>query len=78
MSNTDTARCAGGAAVSGPPLRGWARIAATIRTIIGAPDYAAYVAHVRAHHPEREPMGEREFVAERLNSRYEKPGSRCC
>ncbi|MCE9600819.1 MAG: YbdD/YjiX family protein [Gemmatimonadetes bacterium] len=53
-------------------------MAATIRTIIGAPDYAAYVAHVRAHHPEREPMGEREFVAERLNSRYEKPGSRCC
>ena len=57
---------------------GWARLAATIRTIIGAPDYAAYVAHVRAHHPEREPMSESEFVAERLNSRYEKPGSRCC
>jgi uncharacterized short protein YbdD (DUF466 family) len=36
------------------------------------------VAHVRAHHPEREPMSEREFVAERLKSRYEKPGSRCC
>lgn len=78
MSTRDPARCADDAAVSGPPLRGWARIAATIRTIIGAPDYAAYLAHVRAHHPEREPMGEREFVAERLNARYEKPGSRCC
>ena len=55
-----------------------ARLAAIVRRIIGAPDYAAYVAHVRACHPEREPMGEREFVAERLNSRYEKPGSRCC
>jgi uncharacterized short protein YbdD (DUF466 family) len=55
-----------------------ARCAAVVRRIIGAPDYAAYVAHVRAHHPEREPLGEREFIAERLNARYEKPGSRCC
>lgn len=55
-----------------------ARLAATVRRIIGAPDYAAYVAHVRASHPEREPMSEREFVTERLNARYEKPGSRCC
>ena len=55
-----------------------ARVAATLRRIIGAPDYAAYVAHVRACHPEREPISEREFVTERLNSRYEKPGSRCC
>lgn len=55
-----------------------ARIAATVRRIIGAPDYAAYVAHVRAHHPGREPMCERDFVNERLSARYEKPGSRCC
>ena len=55
-----------------------ARLAATVRRIIGAPDYAAYVVHVRACHPEREPMSEREFVTERLNARYEKPGSRCC
>jgi uncharacterized short protein YbdD (DUF466 family) len=49
-----------------------------VRRIIGAPDYAAYVRHVRAHHPGLEPLGEREFVAERLSARYEKPGSRCC
>lgn len=54
------------------------RCAALLRRIIGAPDYATYVAHVRAHHPEREPLGEREFLAERLNARYEKPGARCC
>jgi len=78
VSERRTAPCAGGAEASGPPLRWWARVAATIRTIIGAPNYAAYVSHVRTHHPEREPMSEREFVAERLNSRYEKPGSRCC
>ena len=55
-----------------------ARLASILRRIIGAPDYAAYVAHVRAHHPEREPLCERDFLAERLNARYEKPGARCC
>ncbi len=66
---------------SAPPGAGssWIqRTAALLRRIIGAPDYATYVAHVRAHHPEREPLGEREFLAERLNARYEKPGARCC
>jgi len=62
--------------------RGWlarvARLAATVRRIIGVPDYQAYVAHVRACHPDREPMSEKEFVQERLTARYEKPGSRCC
>ncbi len=60
------------------PAGWWARAAAVVRRIIGAPDYAAYVAHVRAHHPGREPLGEREFERERLTARYEKPGSRCC
>ena len=55
-----------------------ARAAATVRRIIGAPDYAAYVAHVKACHPGREPLTEREFVTERLEARYERPGSRCC
>ncbi len=54
------------------------RLAAILRRIIGAPDYAAYVAHVRAHHPEREPLSERQFTEERLAARYEKPGARCC
>ena len=54
------------------------KFAQILRRIIGAPDYAAYVAHLRAHHPEREPLCERDFVAERLSARYEKPGARCC
>lgn len=54
------------------------RVGAWLRRIIGAPDYAAYVAHVKATHPEREPLCERDFLTERLNARYEKPGSRCC
>lgn len=55
-----------------------ARFVALVRRIIGAPDYAVYLAHVRARHPDREPMSEQDFVAERLNARYEKPGARCC
>ena len=54
------------------------RLAQILRRIIGAPDYAAYLAHQRAHHPGREPLTEREFLAERFSARYEKPGGRCC
>lgn len=60
-------------------MRRWlAHAAAVLRRVIGAPDYAAYVAHARACHPERAPLGEAEFLAERLAARYERPGSRCC
>ena len=70
-----TAADARGPAATG----GWlARAAAVVRRIIGVPDYAAYVAHVRACHPGHEPLPEREFLEERLTARYEKPGSRCC
>lgn len=55
-----------------------AHVLALLRRIIGAPDYAAYCAHVRATHPGREPLSEREFLAERLEARYSKPGARCC
>lgn len=54
------------------------RVARAIRQIIGAPDYAAYLAHVREHHPERTPLGEAEFLQDRLIARYSRPGSRCC
>ena len=68
----------GGAAPQARPPRGLERIAAIVRRIIGAPDYAAYVAHVRSCHPGREPLSESAFVADRLRARYEQPGSRCC
>lgn len=67
------------ATTSGSASAPWlTRLGALLRRIIGAPDYAAYVAHVRAHHPGREPLGERDFLNERLSARYEKPGARCC
>lgn len=54
------------------------RVAQAIRRIIGAPDYAAYLAHVREAHPERTPLSEPEFQQDRLTARYSRPGSRCC
>ena len=47
-------------------------------TIIGAPDYARYLAHQRAKHPDATPLSREEFVRERVRARYEGTGSRCC
>lgn len=54
------------------------RVGNVIRQIIGAPDYDAYLAHVKAHHPGQTPLTENEFRRERLGARYSKPGNRCC
>ena len=54
------------------------RAAAVLRRIIGVPDYDAYLAHVREHHPAAHPMSREEFERSRLNDRYSKPGQRCC
>ena len=64
--------------VAGASAEWLARAAAVVRRIIGAPDYAAYVAHHRACHAGRAPMREEEFLAARLAARYEQPGARCC
>jgi uncharacterized short protein YbdD (DUF466 family) len=57
----------------------WMRQAAgVVRTVVGAPDYDRYVAHVRGHHPECEPISRDEFMQQRMESRYSRPGSRCC
>jgi uncharacterized short protein YbdD (DUF466 family) len=53
-------------------------IARGLRAMLGAPDYERYVAHMCAAHPGRQPMSREEFQCERLESRYNKPGSRCC
>jgi uncharacterized short protein YbdD (DUF466 family) len=60
-------------------LRRRLRQAATVvRRIVGAPDYERYLAHVQDCHPDRVPMSRVEFWRERLESRYSKPGARCC
>jgi uncharacterized short protein YbdD (DUF466 family) len=54
------------------------RIARTVRTIIGAPDYERYVDHTRHCHPDRVPLTREEFARQRLEDRYSQPGNRCC
>ncbi len=54
------------------------RVLRVLRTIIGAPDYERYVSHMRAHHPECDVVSRDEFMKQRLESRYSKPGARCC
>jgi len=54
------------------------RVLRVIRTVIGAPDYERYVQHMRAHHPTCALASRDEFMVQRLESRYSRPGSRCC
>jgi uncharacterized short protein YbdD (DUF466 family) len=55
-----------------------ARALRVVRTIVGAPDYARYLAHQRAKHPDATPLSREEFARERERARYEGTGSRCC
>ena len=62
-----------------PTLRDRLRRAlAILHRIIGAPDYDGYVAHVSRCHPEQPLLSRDEFVRQRLEDRYSRPGSRCC
>jgi uncharacterized short protein YbdD (DUF466 family) len=54
------------------------RISRAVRAIIGAPDYARYLAHLRAKHPDTKPLSREEFARERERARYEGTGNRCC
>ena len=54
------------------------RVAAVVRSVIGAPDYDRYLAHVRTCHPGTAPMTRAEFERSRLHDRYSRPGQRCC
>ncbi|MCV7466757.1 YbdD/YjiX family protein, partial [Micrococcus luteus] len=49
-----------------------------VRQLSGEGKYDAYVAHHRAHHPERAPMTEREFWRAEYARQEANPGSRCC
>lgn len=56
----------------------WRVLVQTARLAVGVPDYATYVAHMRAAHPGVAPMDENAFFRERLDARYGKGRSRCC
>jgi uncharacterized short protein YbdD (DUF466 family) len=57
---------------------GLRRARETAYLMVGQGDYQRYVAHVAAHHPERQPMTEAEFVRAAMERRYGKGASRCC
>jgi uncharacterized short protein YbdD (DUF466 family) len=40
------------------------------KLMVGLPDYETYVAHVRATHPDLQPMSEIEFFRDRQEARY--------
>ncbi|MBU3078563.1 YbdD/YjiX family protein [Sphingomonas quercus] len=51
------------------------------RLMVGVQSYEAYLTHMRAHHPDREPMTEVEFFENRMKAQYGeagKGGFRCC
>ena len=56
----------------------FAGVARAIRVMLGAPDYERYLEHVIAEHPGCSPISRDEFVKERMENRYSKPGARCC
>ena len=58
--------------------RALARAADVARDVIGAPDYARYLRHVRERHPEQVPLSREAFARDALARRYDRPGSRCC
>jgi len=49
-----------------------------MKRVCGMPDYSAYVAHVRAHHPDCPVPTEREFYDEYIRTRYADGPTRCC
>ena len=56
----------------------WQRMAQTARLMVGVPDYDAYVAHLRAAHPDVHPLTRDDFVRAAQARRYGRGGSRCC
>ena len=54
------------------------RVAAMTRRIAGMPDYDAYLEHQRRCHPDRQPLGAREYFAEFVRARYADGPNRCC
>lgn len=56
----------------------WARLAQTLRLMVGVPDYARYVAHRHERHPGEPVLTRAEFIAERQRARYGADTPRCC
>ncbi|GLW96637.1 YbdD/YjiX family protein [Microtetraspora sp. NBRC 16547] len=49
-----------------------------VKEVVGENDYQHYVAHLRKHHPEVEPMSRRDFERAKIDRMEADPKSRCC
>ena len=56
----------------------WRKAVQTARLAIGVPDYDAYLAHMRSHHPQARVMNYTEFFNERQQKRYGNGRTGCC
>jgi len=57
-------------------LRGFLGV---VRQVVGAPDYARYLEHHAACHPDRAPLSPREYYADFVTWRFGSAGpTRCC
>jgi uncharacterized short protein YbdD (DUF466 family) len=55
------------------------RILRAVREVVGAPDYASYLEHHAAGHPDRAPLSPRAYYAEFVSWRFGSGGpTRCC
>jgi uncharacterized short protein YbdD (DUF466 family) len=55
-----------------------ARLRQAALLMVGQPPYETYLEHMRARHPDREPMSRLEFFRDRERARYGADGGRCC
>ena len=60
------------------PEAGMSGVLAGLKRVLGMPDYAAYLAHLRTRHPDCPEPTEREFYDLYVRSRYGDGASRCC
>ncbi len=76
----------GGGTPAGPKPQGFLpalrwrlrRLTRLTHRIIGAPDYAGYLAHMKRNNPDQIPMTAREFSQHWMEAKYARPGMRCC
>jgi uncharacterized short protein YbdD (DUF466 family) len=54
------------------------RALTTIRQVVGMPDYAAHVEHLRRFHPACPIPSERDYFDQFLRNRYGDGPTRCC
>jgi uncharacterized short protein YbdD (DUF466 family) len=55
-----------------------ARWSSVLRRVCGMPDYAAFVTHLRTHHPGSPIPSVREYFDQYIAARYGDSPTRCC